>query len=286
MAFGACLGCELFCFSIIALIVFDYGSNRVISFEQENVHEMVSLILSFIQRGSDKKLRIIAVNQGIFKGTDSAKLKGYLDQISDKQGYDGLNKITYSDMRNNCDNPRAANLFKDILYEINQEWKDNKRRANRDQGCDDWLYHGGKFIMFTVFVYVFLPILLLSKLLQIVYPWIIVGYLSYNGLLFSDKIDVFQLVMLMIYIMLQLFVVFLGVHVMRIHWWLWHIEPGARPWWGRANHAAKATTEMYKYYNDICWYPQVEEIVFRVIGNDIGLIIMDYCRSFQLNETV
>ena len=123
---------------------------------------------------------------------------------------------------------------------------------------------------------------MLSKILQVFYPWIIVGYLGYNKLLFSNEIDMFQLVMLAVYIGLQLILFFLGIKVFRIHWWLWHIVPGVLYNNWKLIDVADLEREVNKYYNNICWYPQVEIIVVNVMGKDIAKIIMDYCKSIQL----
>ena len=100
----------------------------------------------------------------------------------------------------------------------------------------------------TSFTFVFGPILFIAKILQILFPWIIIGYLVYNDLLFTNKIDTFQLVMLSVHIGLQLIVFCLGIKVCRIHWWLFHIDPGMpNANWGRIdiNGLQKRINEFY-----------------------------------------
>ena len=248
----------------------------------------LSAILDFISEGSDKKLRIISINavidKCIFQLETQAIISDYINEVRFKKGYEGLKAITYSDLRNNGDNPRVASLFGDVYYQISTTWIEIKDKACGGRDCAEQTLNFFLFIAFSAFIFWFIPVLLLSKLLQIAYPWIIVGYLAYHRLLFSDEIDLFQLVMLAIYIGLQLMVIFLGIHVMRIHWWLWHIEPGCSyTWWsGITNSALK--NKMNGWYEQVCWYPQAEKIVLRVMGHDIGSIVMEYCKSFKLSE--
>ena len=78
----------------------------------------------------------------------------------------------------------------------------------------------------------------------------------------------------------------LTIHVFRINWILWHIQPGVCGANWAAINIDRLKTETNKFYEDICWYPQITETVFTRFGDDIGAIIMDYCRSIQLNASV
>ena len=88
------------------------------------------------------------------------------------------------------------------------------------------------------------------------------------------------MVMLWIYCGLQLVLLILGIKVIRINYWLRWIQPGnTRVIWPISMTSQNVGEEMYSLYNNVCWYPLVEIIVFEVYGRDIGEVIMDYCRS-------
>merc|ERR1712154_671950 len=74
-------------------------------------------------------------------------------------------------------------------------------------------------------LYVILPIYMLSRIVTILYPYWIAGYLSYHGL--WSEMQLFELVMLGSYIALQWTILILGIFVFRTHRWLWHVAPGS-----------------------------------------------------------
>ena len=105
----------------------------------------------------------------------------------------------------------------------------------------------------------------------------------YNDILLPGEIDIFQLVMLGVHAGMQLMVIFLGIHVMRIPWYLWHCEPGTTytDWVGGETRIVEAAEEWHEHDT---WHPQIERIVLEVMRNDIRSIVMDYCRNIQLDN--
>eukprot|EP01083_Nonionella_stella_P150505 479576_1 len=202
----------------------------------------------------------------------------------DNEGYVGLQKITYANIRHNCGNPQVAALPPDVLSEIIDSFKDVKSNiCNGDVMDKFWNFI--ECITFSSLWFWVIPVLLLSKIVQILFPWIIVVYLVWNNLVLSGSIDLLQLVMLSVSIGLQLIILFLGIRVMRIHWYLWHIQPGIQSTYWKNVNAASLRKEVHSFYDNVCWYPQVEPIVMNsFLGSDIGRIVMEYCRSFQLVE--
>merc|ERR1712154_461674 len=126
-------------------------------------------------------------------------------------------------------------------------------------------------------MFVFGPLLVIGKIIQVLLPYSILGYLAHNNLIFSGKIDAFQMVMLWVYIGLQLIVLILGWKVLTIHKYLYHIDVlfPKRRWQSFVPYSAG------EWYESIAWYPEVKAIVYRVYGSDIGPIIMDYCHSID-----
>ena len=89
--------------------------------------------------------------------------------------------------------------------------------------------------------------------------------------------------MLAIYIGLQLLVVLLGIKVLRIQWFLLHINPGNNSIYLDVDHDC-LVQYTHEYYDNVYWYPNARKIVLRVFGHDIGDIIMDYCRNMKLGS--
>ena len=245
----------------------------------------LSSMMRFLQNGRDKKLRILSINQGInivWNGRNNVKrLCEYVDKIYEDQGFDGLKEVTYKDMRDNSVDTEFAALFPYAFTHVKHQWEYYNDKKCRGDYIDTF-FNFTEFLIVASLLFVFGPILFISKILQILFPWIIVGYLGYYGLLFSNEIDLFQMVMLAVYLGLQLLVLFLGIKVFIIQWWLWHIVPGANRL--KLNHVGFMDLEVAvtKYYDSVAWYPQVERIVLEVMGNDIGAIIMEYCKSIHV----
>ena len=284
--FGVCLGFEVFCFSVIAVAVYHRGTCRIFMHREQSVQLILSSILNFIQNGKDKKLRILAINQGLNEvaqvnngSLNLSKICDFSNKILKDEGFDGLRNVTYKDISDNTN----AKLFSAFWKNILDEYSDLKNDLGRGNYIDKFMYFW-MFIGYIMMIFIFAPILFLSKILQVLFPWIIFGYLVYNNLLFSNQIELFQLMMLAVYIGLQLILLVLGIKVLRIHWWLWHIFPGDTEMDLRNISVLHLEREVSEYYDNVCWYPQVEKIVLNVFGNDIGPIIMDYCKSIEMSQ--
>ena len=59
--FGASLLCEVFCFSIIALGVLLFCTDRITDYYGADATKIVSTAINFVQNGSDKRLRVLAI---------------------------------------------------------------------------------------------------------------------------------------------------------------------------------------------------------------------------------
>ena len=288
--FGACLACEVFCFSIIAVAVYTFGTDRINEYQKEDTQMILSSIFDFLQGGSDKRLRIISINHALHQSWRDSyqannKLINFFDHTLKEQGHSGLKQVSYKEMRKNSRYGNQASFVR-MLWEAaaeETEWFWDKV-GNGDY--IDKFFNFIQFLLWVSIVFVFGPILALSKILQISFPWIIVGYLVYHALLLSNEIDLFQMVMLAVYIGLQLLLLLLGVKVFKIHWFLWHINPSS----GHVNFSKVGIYDFERdvngYYGDVCWYPIVEGMVLNAMGKDIGAIIMDYCRSIDLKPVV
>ena len=284
--FVACLACEVLCFGAFALLLSAISSERISGFRAKEMQNTIQEMLDFIRNGSRKErvTRVLALNYGLAIESHNNYCKEtrlFIERQMESGGYQAIHTITYGDIRKNCMCPRDANpilSFAGELWTFFVGLYDDFKSATRMQIFFSFV----NMVSFGLGSFLFGPILLLSKLIQIAYPWIIIGYLEYNRLLFNHNIDIFQMVMLIIYISMQLILLCLGIHVWRMHWWLWHVEAGNRfVMWKRRNKDT-VMREANKWYENVCWYPAVEKIIVMQFGSDIGSVIMNYCKSFQL----
>merc|ERR1711941_182271 len=115
-----------------------------------------------------------------------------------------------------------------------------------------------------------------------VYPYVILGYLSYYDL--WSEMALFELVMLGTYICLQVLILLLGIPIFRTHYFLWHILPGewTNEW---PSDLSTFKEKMYKFYDSARWTPVIENMMTTQLGSDIGVIVMDYVDSIELDES-
>ena len=182
----------------------------------------------------------------------------------------------------------VANIFP-AIREVIKEAKPKPEHYQRCLRCTGprWqsrmemiMYCIGYWLFFIAF-----PVFVFCKLLQAIFPYIILGYLLYYDELLN--IDLFQLVMLFICIGLQFILFILGIMVCRIHWWLWHINPGHF-----GIYLAQQTTgeqfmaSIQKWYIEINWIPIIQKYLDEIYGRDISDIIMDYYVSMDIESTI
>ena len=123
---------------------------------------------------------------------------------------------------------------------------------------------------------IFIPLYFFSRILSVLYPYIILGYVLVNGLLF--KLNLFELVMLGVSILLQISLCILGYFVCRTHFWLSYIAPDEKKnqmKWKNMN-IEKFSEKYEKFYQAIQWIHLIEPVVIAKFGKDIGQVVMYY----------
>ena len=281
---------------MFAGVMYIFGSELIRYRGKKKVSDNISWVLNFV-KGKDKVLRLIAVNQGFNKASNSNEtgvICAYTDKKLEEEGYEGLRQLTFKDVRKNWKPKKPESYAPEPSENESCEWiKDicrvmcKQETKYRDKICqngchygEDMIFNSIQWMFYTSMVFAFVPIWLLSKIVQISFPWIIIGYLIFSGLLVSGEIHSFQIVMLGIYIGLQLLVIILGIKVGRIHYILYHLNPS-----GSVNLNIGSELLILKtneYYDEVCWYPPIEKLLMNKFGQDIGAIIIDYCRNIKL----
>ena len=126
-----------------------------------------------------------------------------------------------------------------------------------------------------------IPVFTCCKILQAIFPYVILGYLLYNEELLN--VDIFQLVMLFTYIFMQLVLLILGTCVCRVQYWLWLIEPGYHSvTLHRYTEAGSLMVYIQQWYTERVWIPQINKYLSKIYGNDIATVIMDYYENINI----
>ena len=136
--------------------------------------------------------------------------------------------IEYSDIRGQYAHTNNGNIFKVIWSDLPINTPDKFDYQDclfcRGRDCMDKMDDICAYVMaFWLFVIVF-PVFCVGKLLQILFPYIIVGFLIYWRK--WEEIHLFQLMMLYIYILLQIMTFIFGAMVGKTQYIIWHIECG------------------------------------------------------------
>eukprot|EP01083_Nonionella_stella_P054904 144893_1 len=289
------LALEILCFAFLALIVYVFGTDRWCNYQQKDTNDNMNAIINFVSKPSicnctgDRMLRILAVNVIIPKFLTNYNFETcgtYITNVDTLHGLKGLKKITYGNIRNNCGEERYnrdAKVFPGLWFTI-KEQQPSQVDYDKCLHCTGGSWQSQfERIMFVIgywLLFVFFPAFVFCKVLQAVFPYIILGYVLYHRQLMS--VDLFQLVMLITYIGLQFVLLILGVMVCRIHWWLWHIYPG-RSWLTLERRSVQHLMQpIDRWYEAKAKIPTIRKCVMNLFGQDISQIIMDYYENIQL----
>jgi len=248
-------------------------------YTEKKISKVLSKLLHFVSNGSyrnnDRIIRILSIN---YAYDDKSKLSKF---IMKRKKNETLHKVTYKDIRDNCDNPEDANIFQSGWKLYLSALGEMKKEVWDNFNTNDCFEETGSLlagIALLLIIYISLPIYLLSRIVTILYPYFIVGYLFYYNL--WSKMHVFELTMLGIYVFLQITIAIIGFFVLRTHLWLWHIVPSissySMTWRADINPFLK---KLYSFYDSIQWLPITRDIVLDRFGDDIGRIIVEYLKE-------
>lgn len=281
LCFVAILFMEIACFSFMAFVVWVFFTSDRWDYTRKKVAGYLHLMLRFVGnaslRNNDRVIRVLAINYA-YKKTD--KLGKW---ITERKEDESLQQVTWSDIRNNCENAKTANIVSDFSRALKELPVEYKQEFFGTQPLCTNFHHLHDFSFATlgmIFVFLTMPIYMVSRVVTIAYPYWIAIYLTRHGL--WSEMQLFELVMLGSYIGLQIVIFVLGIFVYRMHKWLWHVAPGTMRWnmqWTDDTNAF--LHRMYAFYDAVQWLPVVRTIVLRSFGPDIGPIVMIYVKAIQ-----
>ncbi len=269
---------EIVCFSIMAGFIWLFLTVDRWDYTEQKIADIIKKLLYFIGGASymnnDRIIRILCVN---YAYNSDDRLGKY---ILERKRNETLHQINYTDIRNNCQKPKNANLFKTGIatyfsgfYEFKKQCIDEFDWTHRFDAICNVFWWIGLILM----AYISLPVYILSRIATILYPYFIIGYLYYYDLWF--KMHIFELSMLAFYILLHLVLLVLGVFVCRTHRWLWHVAPGVTEVNKWRDDVIPFLKKCYSFYDSIQWLPVTKQIVFERFGADIGDIIIAYLKT-------
>ena len=197
-------------------------------------------------------------------------------------------KITIADLRNNCGDKNTIQIAKfwpGILAEIKEQRPKKSDYLECCSCCEySWIDHADR-CAYPIFYWLLLigaPIFTFCKILQALFPYMILGYLLYHQQLLN--IDLFQLAMLFTCIGLQFILLILSIMVFRLQYWLWHIYPGREVTLDIDKPANTLMVPINEWYTKREWIPCIQKLLSELYGEDVATLIMDYYQQIKLNS--
>eukprot|EP01084_Bolivina_argentea_P109402 195559_1 len=184
----ACLFLSILNFSIVAVFIWLVFTVNRWEYTEKKISNILKKLLHFISNASntnnDRIIRIACINYAY----NQSNILG--EYILKRKDNDTLHQLSYQDIRDNCDKPKVANVFRTgfkayvrLAEDYKQEcWGVNTPNNYRPvyQQYEDKLIGLGCLLL----IYISLPIYLLSRIVFIFFPYFIVGYLCYYELWF------------------------------------------------------------------------------------------------------
>lgn len=304
-SFGMILGClalEISTFLFIAFPMFVIGSYRMPTNADQN--QLWLNVLSWINsshshkfhhtisltKKQDKIIRIGCVNKIMIenKGNYPTYDKQFVQFIEKQDESYYMDIKSLSEFRRNHEkinfvNGPSPEFFPTILalmflpYLITKgEIKNNNNFGVIERNI---IFYGISVINFGI-----APLYYLSRLINILYPFILLCLLYLNGInIFNDQsdIDLFQRVTLLLYISFMLILFILGIFVMNEQYILWHIMPTKE-----VRNTAISLEMIQDKYNGIVVIPVRDALLHEKYGPDIAKIVIEYCNAITLSVSV
>merc|ERR1712228_111533 len=307
---------EVFCFAFLAAFCFKFATWRWNEYYSADINDAIKDIIHWLMHSTkdkhlknDKIVRIMALNYAIKSlHGNSSKMLEYIDAKKENEDYTAFQSITYSEIRNEASSDEKhklkARIFPFLWKQIIEIEKSAlssiesiRSSATFNLRRKEYISHIFGFIAFNIVTFFILPMFVISKIVQMLFPYIIIAYLSneyvQNGVVWWIEVDLFQIVMLFGYIGLQFILLVMGLFVCRLHWYLWHISPGSWSVDLSAINQQKCIATASRFYEQVQSYPVVEEILISTFGPDIGGVVFYYFLHIEIeikeeeeNETV
>jgi len=307
---------EILCWTLTAGLFFVMGNKRLPGFHKLSV-EFYTDLLKFINAATrdrvgleyagcssftkhqDKMMRLASVNMTLAKKYQwmTYEFRQYMDRHRDSDQYMG---ITFSGLRTNTTNRKGefkrhfwkyyGDLHRDFWHGAKREYKEWKRDRTW-KTCNELFIHSLLVVISTSLTFLFGPIYLISKMVHLAFPWFIVLYLylKWDVVIWtSSHIDVFQMVMITIYLVLcTILAVLLYLNGKEQHL-MYHIMPSrsSLPNVGSGVHNKneEMMTRIRNMHYELSVVPIQKAMLQSHFGPDIGEIIIMYLDAFEIEK--
>ena len=245
----------------------------------------------------DRRFRVVIVN-AMFECNNKPLLK-YLKIEEDKAIKANVipySQVTYRDIIENSsyiESTSTKPYFSNVCTKAYFYYFYNYRKEVQvciDNGVSifDWRESKLGYILAlfgsSVALFIAIPVWILTRIFKIIYPFIILIYIIYYNI--WNDIDLFQISMLFIYLLLNIIIWILSIHVFKLYHSLWHINPvGTRYTFPQTEiRCYNVIKNINEYYNDCISIPLRLKILIKIFGYDIGSMIDSFCPNFNKRE--
>merc|ERR1712232_915237 len=142
------------------------------------------------------------------------------------------------------------------------------------------VFYGISFANFAI-----APFYYLSRVFNMLFPFMILGTVCVDGLDLFDvnEVDLFQCIMLLLYLFSILMCGIFSAVVYYEHYHFWHIMPGRSLWSAKAFIKSKNFKKLaVEKYGEMICIPVRNSLVNKKFGEDIGKIVIYYCDSIDV----
>ena len=260
-ALGMILGTmilEIFCYTFIAYLVYKLSHGRIPSTKSASTWiKIVNWIKtkngSFLSSSSDVLTRICCVNRQLL-----------LMKNIDTELYQYLEKKEHSTQ------------YKDVTYKSMNKVYSISLLRNRLSLMINYRYDLLQLFKIVIFVYY-----LLSRLVTLVFPFLVLILLGIDKKLNHGDLPLFQMIMLCVMLGMMLIMVILLLIIWREERIIFHILPKRSGLYaGIDDYLLKM---IMAYYERLIIKPEIKDVLCKIFGNDIGLLLFEFM-PFELEE--
>ena len=294
---------EITCWSWLGLVLYQLSSRRLPAYHQDSLQFYFTLLkwinsaekhqvgsrykgCTSYTKQQDKMMRLASANHVLVKDTDSV----FQTYLKDHRTTDQYMKVTYRGLRNNVSElslvrSQFIRKFWDYYGDLWMDVHGDQKRAYRDWS-DDPSCHRFNECGFTItasittgsMTFCFAPLYFISRIAHLVFPWFIVLYLYFGFdvvIWTSPHIDVFQMVMITVYLVLCSTLAVLLYLNAKEQYLLSHILPMKASLY-RVNGDSSYLKDITNHYYGMTVIPIRRAIVLDHFGDDLGEIIVSY----------
>jgi len=310
----AVMSLEVLCLIWFALVFIEIGLNHRLSSSSKYARRFYLRLTKWIKsaqtikcdatktcipRDSLRVIRVFAINKILLQSASQIsslktqwhrngkddKLLAFVHRInaSPSELATIYHDLRWSDFRDNTDNRNFSQFVRNFwVYNYGKLWRKYRDQLNEPTHK---IKHRIGFIVSSVMTFVLLPLYFVSRLINILFPALIVLYLycKYDIVFWYSYIDPFQVTVLLFYaLFLSLsFAVLLFSGIVSEEYYAWHILPISKRLYTPKNYhdTELKFEEIVDYYDGIVYVPIITNLLQSRFGIDIGKVIMHYYHS-------